>query len=65
MAALVDENQPLLAASEDLARRQDEDDALHGAIDFDPSGDPDNPLEWPSAFKWGIVALMAFMAFTV
>lgn len=62
---MVDENQPLLAASEDLARRQDEDDALHGAIDFDPSGDPDNPLEWPSAFKWGIVALMAFMAFTV
>ncbi|OIW22498.1 major facilitator superfamily transporter [Coniochaeta ligniaria NRRL 30616] len=65
MAALVDENQPLLGASEDLARRQDEDDALHGAIDFDPSGDPENPLEWPSAFKWGIVALMAFMAFTV
>ena len=65
MAALVDENQPLLQPAEDAARRQDETDALHGAIDFDPGGDPDNPLEWPVAFKWTIVALMAFMAFTV
>lgn len=70
MAALVDEHQPLLgaefgAAAEDVARHQDEADALHGAIDFDPSGDADNPLEWPTAFKWTIVGLLAFMAFTV
>lgn len=64
MAAPVDEAQPLLVASED-ARRRDEEDALEGVIDFDPAGDPDNPLEWPVAFKWSIVALMAFMAFTV
>ncbi|KAB5529053.1 major facilitator superfamily transporter [Coniochaeta sp. 2T2.1] len=65
MAALIDENQPLLVASEDAARHRDEDDALHGAIDFDPSGDPENPLEWPAALKWSIVALLTFMAFTV
>lgn len=64
-AALVDENQPLLVASEDARRHEDEEDVLHGAIDFDPAGDPGNPLEWPSAFKWSIVALMAFMSFTV
>ncbi|KAK3339962.1 major facilitator superfamily domain-containing protein [Lasiosphaeria hispida] len=34
-------------------------------VDFDPNGDVDNPLEWPIAYKWGIVALMALMAFTV
>ncbi|KAK0637449.1 major facilitator superfamily domain-containing protein [Bombardia bombarda] len=34
-------------------------------VDFDPAGDPDNPLEWPIAFKWGIVALLAMTAFVV
>jgi len=34
-------------------------------IDFDPDGDPDNPMNWPSSFKWTIVALLAAMAFTV
>ncbi|KAK1831546.1 major facilitator superfamily domain-containing protein [Podospora conica] len=34
-------------------------------FDFDPLGDVDNPLEWPIAFKWGIVTLLALMAFTV
>jgi hypothetical protein len=34
-------------------------------VDFDPEGDVDNPLEWPTAFKWGIVALLALTAFTV
>jgi hypothetical protein len=34
-------------------------------VDFDPQGDVDNPLEWPTAFKWGIVALLALTAFTV
>ena len=39
------------------------DEAL--LLDFDPRGDADNPLEWPTAFKWGIVALLALTAFTV
>lgn len=34
-------------------------------FDFDPLGDVDNPLEWPTALKWGIVTLLALMAFTV
>ncbi|PSR82809.1 major facilitator superfamily domain-containing protein [Coniella lustricola] len=34
-------------------------------VDFDPAGDPDNPMDWPVAYKWGIVALLAAMAFTV
>jgi hypothetical protein len=34
-------------------------------VDFDPKGDAENPLEWPKAYKNGVVALLAFMAFTV
>ncbi|KAG0652167.1 MFS transporter prlG [Hyphodiscus hymeniophilus] len=34
-------------------------------VDFDPNGDPDNPLDWPKAYKLGVVLLLAFMAFTV
>jgi hypothetical protein len=63
-AVLLDENQPLLGADNDRSRPQDEaEEELD--IDFDPSGDPDNPLEWPATFKWTIVALLALMAFTV
>jgi hypothetical protein len=41
--------------------------AAHGSdiVDFDPNGDPENPQDWPKAYKWSIVALLAFMAFTV
>lgn len=28
-------------------------------------GDPENPREWPAAFKWAITTLLACMAFTV
>ncbi|KAF4620094.1 hypothetical protein G7Y89_g14728 [Cudoniella acicularis] len=34
-------------------------------VEFDPKGDPDNPLDWPKAYKMGIVFLLALMAFTV
>ncbi|KAL1840389.1 hypothetical protein VTJ49DRAFT_515 [Mycothermus thermophilus] len=34
-------------------------------VDFNPDGDPDNPLDWPTPFKWAIVSMLAFMAFTV
>lgn len=34
-------------------------------VDFDPKGDPENPRDWPNAYKWGIVTLLAFMSFTV
>ncbi len=70
-AAMDDEHRPLLgpyaerldrdASQHQLPREWDDDHVL----DFDPSGDADNPMEWPAAFKWSIVALLAFMAFTV
>ena len=34
-------------------------------VDFDPKGDPDNPLDWPKAYKMGIVTLLALISFTV
>lgn len=34
-------------------------------VDFDPNGDPENPMDWPAPYKWGIVTLLAAMAFTV
>ncbi|KAJ4422699.1 hypothetical protein N0V82_002596 [Gnomoniopsis sp. IMI 355080] len=34
-------------------------------VDFDPNGDPENPMDWTAAYKWGIVSLLAAMAFTV
>ncbi|KXX75947.1 Polyamine transporter 3, partial [Madurella mycetomatis] len=34
-------------------------------VDFDPQGDPDNPLDWLTSFKWSVVGMLAFMAFTV
>lgn len=34
-------------------------------VDFDPVIDEDNPLDWPRAYKNGVVALLAFMAFTM
>ncbi|KAK4239568.1 major facilitator superfamily domain-containing protein [Achaetomium macrosporum] len=34
-------------------------------VDFDPNGDAENPLEWPTPFKWAVVSMLAFMAFTV
>ena len=34
-------------------------------LDFDLNGDLDNPQEWPTPYKWTLVALLAMMAFTV
>jgi MFS family permease len=59
-----DETQPLLAKvlSRDIAT----DDVVlnNNAITFE-EGDTDNPLEWPRSYKWGVIMLLAFMAFTV
>jgi hypothetical protein len=57
----MDETQPLLRdPSLDEVHPVSED-----VVDFDPQGDPENPREWPRIYKWGIVALLALMAFTV
>jgi len=34
-------------------------------VDFDPNGDPDNPMDWSKGYKMGVVSLLGFMAFTV
>lgn len=59
-----EENAPLLPkAGTERVRIRGRD--LPVTVDFDPCGDPDNPLEWPAPFKWGIVVMLAFSSFTV
>ena len=56
----MDESQPLLG---DLDEPQ-----YHTAnplVDFDPNGDPDNPIEWPKGYKMGVVCLLALLSGTV
>lgn len=60
----MDETVPLLR-DETLDRPQEDSRKDSDAVDFDPRGDLDNPREWPSAYKWSIVALLAFTSFTV
>ena len=61
MAHVLDERQPLL--HNESARHYD--DATKDLVDFDPNGDPEDPLQWPNAYKWSVVSLLAVMAFTV
>jgi hypothetical protein len=64
MANAPNETSPLLANTNN--RQPEFDDAnAKNVVDFDPNGDDDNPMEWSNAYKYGIVALLAFMAFTV
>lgn len=63
----MDETLPLLA---DAGAASPVDDQHRPApnkdiVDFDPNGDPENPIDWPAAYKWGIVTLLAATAFTV
>jgi len=63
----MDETQPLLRqrTNEYTAhRQQDKLDGSHRP-DFDPNGDPDDPQNWKTSYKWGVVLLLAFMAFSV
>ena len=61
----MDETQPLLQGSEDVETAQRERETDPTIVTFDPKGDEENPLDWLVAYKWGIVGLLAFMAFTV
>lgn len=57
------EEQPLLGAT--IGDEEPEESKQTGVIlDFE-DGDPENPREWPKAFKWAIVLILACMAFTV
>ena len=60
----MDERQPLLGDGTKAYFYFDAD-GKHKIIDFDPNGDPENPLDWPARFRWMVVFLLAFMAFTV
>ncbi|TVY20476.1 Efflux pump radE [Lachnellula arida] len=55
------ETQPLLGHLDEEAFRTTD----QPSVDFDPNGDPDNPMDWSKPYKWGVVALLFFMAFTV
>ena len=69
----MDETQPLLQPILQEARQREPEPVSSGGlagkdviiVSFDPDGDAENPLEWSRTFRWFIVALLAFMAFTV
>lgn len=59
-----DETSPLLKHTSH--NHQDYDDARNkNVVDFDPNGDPENPMTWSNSFKWCAVALLALISFTV
>ena len=60
--ATIEEQQPLLRQIVGDAEADTKYDEV--ILDFE-AGDPENPREWDSKFKWLIVLLLAFMAFTV
>lgn len=64
----MDETTPLLPdAATAIPTLDDQHHAIPNKdiVDFDPNGDPENPMDWPTPYKWGIVTLLAAMAFTV
>ncbi|KAI0597800.1 MFS transporter [Biscogniauxia sp. FL1348] len=61
----MDETQPLLQETSLLFNEQRDELSRKDIVDFARDGDVDNPIEWPKAYKWGIVSLLAFMSFTV
>lgn len=64
----MDETQPLLpaeAVGPATLEAHNDHTADKNLVTFDPEGDDENPLDWPATYKWSIVGMMAFMAFTV
>ena len=60
--ATVEEQQPLLRPVVEDAEADGKHDEV--ILEFE-EGYPENPREWDAKFKWFIVFLLAFMAFTV
>lgn len=60
----MDEREPLLSDGTRV-HYYFEDNGKNKIIDFDPNGDPENPMDWPARFRWTVVFLLAFMAMTV
>ena len=63
--ATMDVTEPLLGTRREPAKDRCRSVAGSDIVDFDPTGDVENPMEWTPAFKWVIVGLLATMAFTV
>ncbi|KAI1300633.1 MFS transporter [Xylaria venustula] len=61
----MDETQPLLADVRILDPESCHQVSHKDIVDFDVAGDAENPIEWPAAYKWGLVFLLSFLAFTV
>lgn len=57
----MDESRPLLGVRNELPHPT----VTNALVDFDPSGDADNPIEWPKVYKMGVVFLLALQSFTV
>ncbi len=62
---LIEETEPLLRNTSLVDEGPDGAAIGKDVVDFDRIFDSENPQDWPKAYKWGIVALLAFMAFTV
>ncbi|GAB1743062.1 hypothetical protein NU219Hw_g8756t2 [Hortaea werneckii] len=58
-----DEEQPLLQS--DRATQTSHHATQDRDADFDLEGDQDDPRQWPMAYRWGLVSLLALMAFTI
>ncbi|KAE9992309.1 hypothetical protein Vi05172_g12231 [Venturia inaequalis] len=63
------ETEPLLRSRSNTSQvliddPQEEEDAFQD-VEFQSQTCYDNPLNWPQSYKWGVIALLAFMAFTV
>lgn len=61
----MEETDPLLQTHSRVYFERQNEDTSKDIVHFDPNGDLENPREWPQAYKWFIVFLLAFMAFTV
>ena len=62
----MNEHTPLIRSGSVATARDEEISDLNRiqSVKFDPNGDPACPYDWPSAYKWGIVALLSLTAFT-
>jgi hypothetical protein len=63
----MDETQPLLRSSsiERVIDDPQEEENVFNDEEFKSADCYDNPINWPNSYKWGVIALLAFMAFTV
>lgn len=61
------ETEPLLrlCSNELVIDDPQEEENAYDDVAFNSDGDPDNPMNWPNSYRWGVITLLASMAFTV